>query len=114
MCACHAASRSELIGKHELHQFSQYAVLGTENILKNTVGNRRLLYNLCNSRFFIALLEKQLDADRQNPLLGRQACICDRDEDHVPSDILFAPIVANLRRKRKSFAPLPPLPRSAR
>ena len=98
-----AAGHGELIGEHEFHQLGQHAVLGAEDILEDTVGDRRLLHNLGDGGFFIALLKKQLDTDRQNPLLGRQACTCDCDEVHFPSscDRYFVYIVANPQRKRK-------------
>ena len=102
LCARRAAGHGELIGEHELRQLGQYAVLGAENILKNAVGNRRLLHDLGDGGFFIALLKKQLDADRQDPFLGRPAGICACDEDRFPSVWhLSAHIVAKPRRKRK-------------
>ena len=105
LCARRAAGHGELIGEHELRQLGQYAVLGAENILKNTVGNRRLLHDLGDGGFFIALLKKQLDADRQDPFLGRPAGICACDEDRFPSVWhLSAHIVAKPRRKRKRRA----------
>ena len=95
----------ELVGEHELRQLRQDAVLGPEDILENAVGHRRLVDDLRHGGFFVTLLQKQLDADRQDPFLGRPAGICACDEDRFPSVWhLSAHIVAKPRRKRKRRA----------
>ena len=76
------ARRTKLAGKHKCHQLCQHAILGPKNILKTAVGYLRLLYDLRYRCFFIALLQKQLDTNRQYPPFRRQACICQGHENH--------------------------------
>ena len=73
---------AELIGEHEADQLGQHAVLGAENVLKAAVGDLCLLDDLRDGRLFVALLQKQLDADLQDPPLCRQACIGECDRKH--------------------------------
>ena len=79
------ARGAELVGEHELHQLGQNAVLGAENILEAAVGDACLVDDLRNCGFFIALLEKKLDADGQDPLFCGQTGTCERDRKHILS-----------------------------
>ncbi len=81
-----AAGHRELIGKHERHEFRQHAVFRPKDILKGTVRNIGFLYDLRHGRLFVAFLQKELDADRQNPFFRGQTYACDR---HMHPSVSF-------------------------
>ena len=60
------ARHGKRVAEHELDELCQNAVLGAENILQRAVGTARLVDALCARRLLVSLLQKELDADRQD------------------------------------------------
>ena len=102
----------ELVGEHELRQLRQDAVLGPEDILENAVGHRRLVDDLRHGGFFVTLLQKQLDADRQNPFFGGQTGACDGRNTHFLPYIWHACHNCNrdFRKRQGEFGKKPRAP----
>ena len=115
LCSHHAPGHGELVGEHELRQLRQDAVLGPEDILENAVGHRRLVDNLRHGGFFVTLLQKQLDADRQDPFFGGQTGTCDGRNTHFLPYIWHACHDCNRDfRKRQGGFEKKPAPRTGR
>ena len=108
------ARHGKLVAEHELDELCQNAVLGAENILKRAVGNARLVDDLCDRRLLVSLLQKELDADRQDALFRWQARACDCDRitplPRISSCLACMPRLYQTGKKKareqKNFTPL--------
>ena len=83
-----ASRHSELVFKHELYQLRQYAVLGAKNVLELAERHTGLFVDFRQRGLLVALFQKQLHANGQNPLLRGQTCACDGYEDHFLSAVV--------------------------